>query len=125
MAATHFTPPLAVDTIQTPRRKTLSTPPDTPVYNDSDNESPAFNKTQKSIIEFPYDLEIARDSNGAYVEFGRGVWSIVYKATSSMSAGRPMMMTPPSSPVISTSTNGSRVVAVKTPLRRDAHSILL
>lgn len=39
-----------------------------------------------------------------------------------------MMMTPPSSPVISTSTTtspkGSRVIAVKTPLRRDAHSIL-
>lgn len=134
MATTHLTTPLAVDTLQTPRRKTLNTPPDTPVSNnDSDNESPALKRTGRNtanskIIEFPYDdLEIARDSNGAYIEFGRGVWSIVYKATSSMSMGRPMMMmTPPSSPVISTSTmtKSSRVVAVKTPLRRDAHSIL-
>ncbi|GAM40927.1 protein kinase domain protein [Talaromyces pinophilus] len=137
MATTHFTTPLAVDTLQTPRRKTLSTPPDTPVSNnnDSDNESPALkntgrNTTNSKIIEFPYDLEIARDSNGAYIEFGRGVWSIVYKATSNMSTRRSMMMmmTPPSSPVISTytttSAKSSRVVAVKTPLRRDAYSIL-
>ncbi|PCG96224.1 Hypothetical protein PENO1_069500 [Penicillium occitanis (nom. inval.)] len=79
MATTHFTTPLAVDTLQTPRRKTLSTPPDTPVSNnnDSDNESPGLKKTGRNttnskIIEFPYDLEIARDSNGAYIEFGRG-----------------------------------------------------
>lgn len=129
MATTHFTTPLAVNILQTPRRKTLSTPPDTPVSNnDSDNESPAPKTAHKSIIEFPYDVEIARDSNGAYIEFGRGVWSIVYKASSSMS-NTPQrvtttMMTPPSSPVISTSSNSGRVVAVKTPLRRDAHSIL-
>ncbi|RAO72204.1 uncharacterized protein BHQ10_008216 [Talaromyces amestolkiae] len=125
MATSQFTSPLAVDTIQTPRRKTLSTPPDTPVYQ-SDHESPAPKKKngQKPIVEFPYDLEVVRDSDGASVEFGRGVWSKVYKATSSMSTGRPMMMTPPSSPTISTSTKSSRVVAVKAPLRRDAHPIL-
>lgn len=134
MATPHFTSPLAVDTIQTPRRKPPSTPPDTPI-NESDNEespAPTKKKAHKSILEFAYDLEIVRDSNGASVEFGRGVWSTVYKAVSSMSTTTPkmgttttmMMMTPPSSPVISTSAKSSRVVAVKTPLRRDAHSIL-
>lgn len=127
MATAHFKRPIPVDTIHTPRRETPSTPPETP-KNESDSDSPAPKKTGKSIIEFPYDLEVARDENGAYIEFGRGVWSTVYKATSNMSASPKMMMvmmmTPPSSPVISTSTNTSRVVAVKTPLRRDAHPIL-
>ncbi|EEA19022.1 hypothetical protein TMatcc_010434 [Talaromyces marneffei ATCC 18224] len=128
MATTQSTSPLAVDTIplplQTstpPRRRTPSTPPDTPV-NESDCEPPAPQKTQKPIIEFPYDLEIARDGNGAYVEFGRGVWSTVYKASPSMCVTS-AIMTPPSSPVIS-SPPTSRVVAVKSPLRRDAYSIL-
>lgn len=125
------TTPLAVDTLplqtSTPRRKTFSTPPDTPVTeHESDNESPAPKRTQKHIIEFPYDLEVMRDGNGAYIEFGRGVWSAVYKATSCLSTAvnsvKPIVMTPPSSPVIASST--SRVVAVKTPLRRDAHSVL-
>ncbi|EED12377.1 protein kinase domain-containing protein [Talaromyces stipitatus ATCC 10500] len=116
--------PLAVDTLQnTPRRKTLSTPPDTPI-TDSDIESPTLNSHGSAIIEFPYDLDIARDSNGKYIEFGRGVWSTVYKATLSTTvAAKPVMVTPPSSPVTK-STSSSRIMAVKTPLRRDAHAVL-
>jgi serine/threonine protein kinase len=65
-------------------------------------------------------VEISRDAQDRPIEFGRGAWSIVYKArskpcTSSLLAPS----TPPSSPIVI-----GRVLAVKAPLRRDARPVL-
>ncbi|RJE22946.1 Protein kinase domain-containing protein [Aspergillus sclerotialis] len=82
------------------------------------------NTTKKSAtlpdqtLEFPDDLEFCRDPTGRRVEFGRGAWSIVYKATSREPKDAPLI-TPPSSPA-----SGSQVLAVKSPFRRDAYPIL-
>lgn len=145
MASSHIPTQLAVDTSDndhqsTPRRKATSgslTPPETPVKDTDNNKdsrlyagisSSTYDQQQQSIVEFQYDLEIERESdsrgNDHYVEFGRGVWSAVYQATSTWSPLPSSLLsstlTPPSSPI----TTGSRVLAVKTPLRRDAHAVL-
>lgn len=70
-------------------------------------------------LRFIDNLEICRDENDRPVEFGRGVLSIVYKATSAPTAQPIGADTPPTSPAFS-----SRVLAVKTPLRRDARTAL-
>ncbi|KAL2008911.1 hypothetical protein VTN00DRAFT_7105 [Thermoascus crustaceus] len=69
-------------------------------------------------LEFLHDLELRRDASGRPLEYGRGVWSVVYMATSrgTLQSGR---TTPPTSPA-----TANRVLAVKSPLRRDAHSVL-
>ncbi|KAH8693997.1 kinase-like domain-containing protein, partial [Talaromyces proteolyticus] len=70
------------------------------------------------LLEFSFDLEVEQDSNGRYVEFGRGVWSAVYKAKTRW-IPHSSLLTPPPSPA-----TPSRVLAVKTPLRRDAAPVL-
>ncbi|KAF7590734.1 hypothetical protein BBP40_002472 [Aspergillus hancockii] len=69
-------------------------------------------------LQYADELEYHRDSKGRPVEFGRGVWSIVYKASSRPSSTS-SLLTPPSSPA-----GTRRVVAVKSPVRRDAHTVL-
>lgn len=71
-----------------------------------------------SPLQYTDELEFQHDPKGRPIEFGRGVWSVVYKASSSPSSKSPLM-TPPSSPA-----GGGRVVAVKYPVRRDAHAVL-
>ncbi|GAB1198978.1 hypothetical protein APSETT444_008308 [Aspergillus pseudonomiae] len=71
-----------------------------------------------SPLQYSDELEFQYDPKGRPVEFGRGVWSVVYKASSRPSSKSPLM-TPPSSPA-----SGGRVVAVKSPVRRDAHAVL-
>ncbi|KAJ5624155.1 hypothetical protein N7510_000464 [Penicillium lagena] len=112
------------------------TPPVTPTVKDrraaeqsipSPVEAPAKAKGEPlarskvwSPLRFPDDVEISRDAQDRPIEFGRGAWSIVYKArskpciTSSLAS-----YTPPSSP-----TAVGRVLAVKAPLRRDARPVL-
>ncbi|BAE56322.1 unnamed protein product [Aspergillus oryzae RIB40] len=69
-------------------------------------------------LQYSDELEFQYDPKGRPIEFGRGVWSVVYKA-SSRPASKSFLMTPPSSPA-----GGGRVVAVKSPVRRDAHAVL-
>ncbi|KAH1812587.1 hypothetical protein KXX35_005673 [Aspergillus fumigatus] len=68
--------------------------------------------------KFSDELEFHYDSKGRKLEFGRGVWSVVYMA-SSRAPSIPAALSPPSSPA-----SGSRVVAVKMPGRRDAPPVL-
>ncbi|KAL2846979.1 kinase-like domain-containing protein [Aspergillus pseudoustus] len=73
-----------------------------------------------SPLLFCDQLEYQLDHLGRPKEFGRGLWSIVRMAFISPRADtivRPF--TPPSSP-----TPASRVVAVKSPARRDGHAVL-
>ncbi|OKL56882.1 hypothetical protein UA08_08026 [Talaromyces atroroseus] len=127
--------PLAVDTLQNDlvSNSPSLTPPETPISAGPGEHGESY--TQKPIVEFMYDLEIERVNNGdassASIEFGRGAWSAVYKATTSWTpqskfnhsySGSPIF-TPPHSPVPSRRT----VVAVKSPLpslRRDAQPVL-
>ncbi|KAK1139982.1 hypothetical protein N8T08_010978 [Aspergillus melleus] len=69
-------------------------------------------------LKYADDLEYHYDPKGRPVEFGSGVWSIVYEASS---RPRPSssLITPPSSPMA-----GGHLVAVKSPARRDAHQVL-
>lgn len=69
-------------------------------------------------LEFLQDLELRRDASGKLMEYGRGAWSVVYMALS-RSSSQTSGSTPPASPA-----TANRVLAVKTPIRRDAHSIL-
>lgn len=107
------------------------TPPVTPPINDDSipcraTASPFH--TERKIprqhawtpVQFTDDVEISRDADDRPIEFGRGAWSIVYKARSkSRAALTSAPYTPPSSPA-----SAGRVLAVKVPLRRDAHAVL-
>jgi len=54
------------------------------------------------------------------IQFGHGVWSAVYKASSlPASPTSDTLITPPASPAAK-----NRIVAVKTPIRKDAHPVL-
>ena len=82
------------------------------------------NTTKKPVtlpdqpLEFPEDLEFCHDQMDRKIEYGRGAWSIVYKAIWRKLKDTPLV-TPPTSPA-----SGSRVLAVKSPYRRDARPIL-
>ena len=71
--------------------------------------------------------QLVGSSSSGYEEYGRGVWSVVYRAIESNSdSPPPTLLTPPTSP-ISTSAptaNVKSVLAIKAPSRRDAHKIL-
>ncbi|KAJ5114996.1 hypothetical protein NUU61_000755 [Penicillium alfredii] len=106
------------------------TPPVTPTVDDRSTPSPfqrappeedvSLSKDNVlSPLRFVDDVEICRDEQDRYMEFGRGAWSIVYKARSRQCATASTPSTPPSSPV-----SVSRVLAVKVPLRRDARPVL-
>lgn len=69
-------------------------------------------------LEFHDSLEVQHDSHGKPYEYGRGVWSVVYMA-SSRPPSKSSLLTPPSSPA-----PGNHKVAVKSPSRRDAHVVL-
>lgn len=110
------------------------TPPVTPILKQSGEPErstpsplhdvgtgPAIALVKKNIntpLRFTDDLEICCDADGDRIEFGRGAWSIVYKARSRPTA--PIgTHTPPASPA-----TPSRIYAVKAPLRRDASPVL-
>lgn len=68
------------------------------------------------------------DSTSGYEEYGRGVWSIVYRALecSKPETPPPAFLTPPTSPIITSTPpdNVQSVLAIKAPSRRDAHKVL-
>lgn len=78
----------------------------------------AEDRTVSTSDSFTDELEYHKDPKGRPVEYGRGLWSVVYKATP-CEPSKPYLLTPPSSPAVK-----ARTVAVKSPARRDAHSIL-
>ena len=63
-----------------------------------------------------------------YEEYGRGVWSIVYRAVelSNSATSPPALLTPPTSPISISApiTNARNILAIKGPCRRDAHKVL-
>ena len=83
---------------------------------------PSTSLDEVSVLEYPYELEIAKDDKGKNVTFGDGAWSTVYKAVSLPPRRRP------SQDAFGTTAVMSRlsplVVAVKTPARRDGRGIL-
>lgn len=90
-----------------------------PLHDVSTEQAASLVKRNVSTpLRFTDDIEICRDVDDRRIEFGRGAWSIVYKARSIPAV--PMSAhTPPASPAAA-----SRVLAVKAPLRRDAHPVL-
>lgn len=103
-------PHLSVQTPGTLPRGAETTPPVTPTGPDE--------KDSQDVLRYTDDAQIHHDSHDQPVEFGRGVWSTVYKASS---VPKPTeIMTPPSSPA----TSSGRIVAIKVPTRRDAYPVL-
>lgn len=110
----NSTPPLTPSIDTSPKHLETSQPkssrPENPgSLDDWDHETP---------LEFSEDLEFPKDPTGHLIEFGRGAWSTVYMATTRESPETPLP-TPPASPA-----TGSRVLAIKSPYRGDAHAIL-
>ena len=78
-----------------------------------------------------YEL-LSGNTGSGYQEYGRGVWSVVFKATETPTTGQSAaaagdIPTPPASPLATHSPRtdlASRCLAVKSPIRRDAHAIL-
>ncbi|KAJ5970714.1 uncharacterized protein N7479_000632 [Penicillium vulpinum] len=105
----NLTPPVTPIAKERPPRSTLS----------PFQDSPSISKDNAGTLLFTDDLEICRDEIDRSVEFGRGVWSIVYKARSLHRPQTNFPGTPPSSPVTK-----SQLLAVKAPLRRDARPVL-
>ncbi|KAL2705326.1 hypothetical protein AAEP93_000576 [Penicillium crustosum] len=110
----NLTPPVTPIAKERPPRSTLS-----PFHDSKTEQTPSISKDNVSTLQFTDDLEICRDENDRSFEFGRGVWSIVYKARSLPRPQTTLPGTPPSSP-----TSRSQVLAVKAPLRRDARPVL-
>ncbi|PGH03269.1 serine/threonine protein kinase [Blastomyces parvus] len=76
-------------------------------------------------LEFAHDLELQRDSRGNLIEYGSGVWSVVYSATSRwIPTTQDSPLTPPPRHVSTSTSSSNSNLAVKAPVRRDAHSIL-
>ncbi|KAL6240158.1 hypothetical protein BDW75DRAFT_197117 [Aspergillus navahoensis] len=70
--------------------------------------------------QFPDQLEYQLDEEGRRTTFGSGAWSVVYKAFASPYTSNPIRpFTPPSSP-----NPPGRLVAVKSPGRRDACPVM-
>ncbi|KAJ5124264.1 uncharacterized protein N7515_008089 [Penicillium bovifimosum] len=116
-----------------PQAPSSLTPPVTPIAKESNQEKTTPNLSQNkklsqsqfaskenvSTLHFADDLEICRTDDNRPFEFGRGVWSIVYKARYTPSTTNLNPSTPPSSP-----TTQPQLLAVKAPLRRDANPVL-
>lgn len=116
--------------LQKPTSVSSLTPPVTPIAQEGGEPersipsplhevtaAPAAQKKISTPLRFTDDIQICRDADDHRIEFGRGAWSIVYKAraTPTVPVGA---HTPPASPA------AGRVYAVKAPLRRDAHPVL-
>ncbi|KAJ5555148.1 hypothetical protein N7535_007591 [Penicillium sp. DV-2018c] len=106
------------------------TPPVTPISKESNHQEPSPSQDRNasqsqsaskyvSTLHFTDDLEICRTDDNRPFEFGRGVWSIVYKARYTPQTPNGHPNTPPSTP-----TTQPQILAVKAPLRRDANPVL-
>lgn len=95
-----------------------SLPPLDSCMGDGNIESHAKSQRLQAPLEYLQDLDLRRDVSGKPMEYGRGAWSVVYMAVS-RSSSQTSPSTPPASPA-----TANRVLAVKSPLRKDAHPIL-
>lgn len=86
--------------------------------------SAGLNELQKPMmsgpLEFEWDYQIQRDPEGYPVELGRGAWSIVYRAV----CNEVEPVSPADSEPAESRAPFGRLLAVKKPLRGDAHRIL-
>lgn len=98
---------------------------------DGPEEERSWAETRPREYTGRYD-PLPGNSGSGYQEYGRGVWSVVFKATETSTTGLSEaaasdIPTPPASPLAILSPDGGltpRYLAVKSPIRRDAHAIL-
>ena len=89
-----------------------------------------FNWEETRPKSYTRKYNLSGSASSGYEEFGRGVWSAVYRATeSNEEASFQDVLTPPTSPIASlsrstTPVSDQKFLAVKAPIRRDAHKIL-
>ena len=69
--------------------------------------------------------KLFESASGRYDEFGRGAWSAVYRAAEAEETPLQDALTPPTSPLREvTSISSGSILAVKAPIRREAHKVL-
>ncbi|EYE91923.1 protein kinase domain-containing protein [Aspergillus ruber CBS 135680] len=101
-----------------------TTPPVTPSTPLKRDSNPAQDAADTLLYTDSLDYHHHPDSSTP-IQFGHGVWSVVYKASSlpapstTDSHSDPALITPPASPA-----SKNRIVAVKSPIRKDAHAVL-
>ena len=91
---------------------------DTPCKRGREPSSKAASQLPAETCIYPYLLSLCLDAAGRPIEYGRGAWSSVYKATSRPTTSG-MLATPSTSPQVS-----PPIVAVKAPSGRAANSVL-
>ncbi|CAF9915198.1 MAG: hypothetical protein HETSPECPRED_002328 [Heterodermia speciosa] len=97
--------------------------PDMPGASGSRSDANDWERTRPRAYTKQYQRQ-APDLHGKE-EFGRGVWSLVYRAIEGSPTHPTTPLTPPTSPISGgPSVLSKRVLAVKAPSRRDAHRIL-
>lgn len=104
---------------------------ETAVEDDPKDETKVWGETRAREYEGRYELIPGNCSSG-YEEYGRGVWSVVYKAMEiSTSKGSRVtalgMPTPPASPLSAHPQDHDvtrKYLAIKAPTRRDAYHVL-
>ena len=91
------------------------------------NQECSWEETTPRICTKKYQLLRGPASSG-YQEYGRGAWSVVYRAVESTTAVTPPgLPTPPNSPTNNLAFASAHIkdtLAIKAPTRRDAHKIL-
>ncbi|KAI4270756.1 MAG: hypothetical protein LQ337_006481 [Flavoplaca oasis] len=71
------------------------------------------------------NYQLSGSTSLGYDELGHGAWSTVYRATETPETPLSTLLTPPSSPVsLLAKPATGRVLAIKTPSRKEAHDIL-
>lgn len=86
---------------------------------DSQAKEPIWNEISPRVYSKRY--EILGSASSGLQEFGRGVWSVVYRAKEASETTRSTLLTPPTSPA---QPSVGEVLAVKAPCRQDAYGVL-
>ena len=102
-----------------------------PLSNELDLDEMDMDTDETDEAGLSWDALEPEEYTGVYrmhgfEEFGRGAWSAVYVASRLQKPSEADILTPPTSPLAkSTPAAGSaQLLAIKAPLRRDAHSVL-
>ena len=84
---------------------------------------PAWEDTSPRPCAKKYQM--CGSAGSGYEEFGRGVWSIVYRASEISDSQTPAVLTPPTTPVGNSKfASAPGILAIKVPARGDAYKIL-